>query len=260
MHPARDLNQRRWNDFISENYARVRGFDPGQRPDHSNCSIVLIEPRRHPHLEFVLRNALFFLGPHWSVTWFHGSGNIELVQEMHEKIGPITAIDLGVKDLDTREYNKLKKQAWTWENVPSENIMWLEPDCLICRKGIDEYFAFDYIGAPWKSQYWMAPNCRIGNGGLSFRRRSAMLEIASNCNPSHQVVYCEDMYFAMNMSMRNRIDPGHFNLPDYETARSFSVESIWHPRPLGLHKTWNYLKTEYLRTLLGNLQREWDIG
>ena len=98
-----------------------------------------------------------------------------------------------------------------------------------------------------------SPSCRIGNGGLSLRKKSAMLTVAEQANPQSSVFYFEDMYFCINMHLANRCEQGLFDLPDFAQAREFSVEGVFHPDPIGMHKSWHYLTTPQLKFLLDGI-------
>lgn len=247
-------NQLTWNRFIEANRQRMLDWPLPEPPASSELSLVIIEPRADPHLEFALRNALRFIGPDWSVTWFHGRKNGEFARAIAARLGPVDLVALDVDDLSTVSYNELKKSAGLWERISAEYILWLEPDCLVCRRGIEDFFRYDYVGAPWARPLSVSPSCRVGNGGLSFRRRSSMLEISRRCNTSRQVVLTEDIFFVMNMMMCNRVQKNRFKLPTFDEARPFCVESVWHPRPFGLHKTWRYLKPKPFERLLGAIE------
>jgi hypothetical protein len=214
----------------------------------------MIEPRKHPHMEFVLRLALHFLGPGWGLQLFVGPQNLEFARDMVAGWGAVRLHDIGRTDLSVIEYNTLKKQASLWQEIAAEHVLWLEPDCIVCRPGIERYIHHDYIGAPWRSEFALSPTCRVGNGGLSLRRRSAMLRIATQANPSHDAILTEDVYFVANMLMCNRHTPGSFNIAQYEVAREFAVEGVYHPAPLGLHKAWRYLDGDQVGALLDTVQ------
>lgn len=242
-----------WDAFMAELSRHVRTLSlPRIRADAPN-TIAMIEPRSHPHLATVLGNALRFLGPDWGVHLFCGRNNRGFAEELSADLGEVVIEMLDVDDLSVVEYNTLKKQPHIWRSISAENILWMEPDCILRRRGIEEYMEFDYIGAPWRPEFALSPSCQVGNGGLSFRKRSAMLRIAENANPSHRLILPEDAYFVLHMHMCNRLEPGAFRLPDPGVASSFAVESVFHPDPLGLHKTWRYLPLDQVRSLLGGL-------
>lgn len=62
------------------------------------------------------------------------------------------------------------------------------------------------------------------------------------------------MLFVTNMHMANRTYPKTFKLPDLEAAKSFAVEAVFHPQPLGVHKTWRYLHPKFLSKLIASIQ------
>jgi hypothetical protein len=94
---------------------------------------------------------------------------------------------------------------------------------------INEFIEYDYVGAPWS-------NRSVGNGGLSLRRKSKMLEIISIFGPKSQN---EDVYFSLQRRVK-------LNKPNFEKAKSFSVESVFFKTPFGVHNPWAYLKDKML--------------
>jgi len=249
-----EANLRIWNAFIGRTYPIVRRMPKPAVPKDSDLSIVIIEPRIHSHLEYVLRNALYFLGPEWGLQVFAGRRNHAFVRELTQGWGQVRIELLEVDDLDTRGYNQMKKSLAFWQRVHAEQILWLEPDCILRRRGIGEFLQFDYIGAPWSQSAAVSPNCRVGNGGLSMRSKSAMIKIASVANTDPALFVPEDVFFCVNMSLCNLQTPGSFALADFTQANRFAVEAVFHPDPLGLHKIWKYLSTGQVNHLLSTIE------
>ncbi|MDH3376587.1 MAG: hypothetical protein OEQ39_06410 [Gammaproteobacteria bacterium] len=249
-----ETNYQIWNEFIERTYPIVRQLPRPSIPKDSQRSVVLVEPRKHPHLEYVLRNAMYFLGPEWGLEIFTGPDNFSYIKELTRSWGYVGIEKLDTNDLSTRDYNSLKKQYTFWEQIRTGHILWMEPDSIFRRTGIDEFMHLDYIGAPWGKQFAVSPACRVGNGGLSLRRRSAMLRIAAVANPHHSLFEPEDIFFCVNMSLCNAKEPGTFKLGTYEQAKRFAVEGVYDPNPLGLHKLWKYLPTEQVRQLLSTIE------
>lgn len=243
-----------WNAFIENSAGTVRRLPKPRITADSDRSVVLMEPRRHPHLEVVLRNVLHFLGDGWGLELFAGPANRRYLEDLTASWGEARIHPFGATNLSTVEYNQLKKNPDTWRRLHAEHILWIEPDCLLCRPGIDEYMRFHYIGAPWHKELAISPSCRVGNGGLSLRRRSAMLSIAERANPDWRVILSEDVFFCVNMHLRNIQHPGTYSLPDVQTASSFAVESVFHPSPFGIHKIWKYLPPEQVEELLMRIE------
>ena len=169
---------------------------------------VLIEGREFINIEFVLRNAILKLGETWSFTIVCCNGNYNFVKKM------------------VSEINR---------------------DIKIIKSNINEYMKYDYIGAPWPKNQDDNKFC-VGNGGLSLRTKETMLKVINkisinettyNKSTKKYMINCklntppEDVYFSKNI-----ID---FNLgivADYNTAKRFSIESVYYKKPFGGHNFW----------------------
>jgi hypothetical protein len=112
-----------------------------------------------------------------------------------------------------------------------------QTDSILRRRGIDDFLEFDYVGAPWM-QALISGDDRdeetgpVGNGGLSLRKKSAMLEILAHHEREPDLQ--EDQFFS-----RWLYRDGH-RMPSLTTASLFSTETIFQPESLGLHKAWLY--------------------
>jgi hypothetical protein len=74
-------------------------------------------------------------------------------------------------------YNNLLKNINLYEIIPTENFLIFQTDTLINPKYKDliyEFINYDYVGAPW------IINNQVGNGGLSLRKKSKMIDIIKN--------------------------------------------------------------------------------
>ena len=94
---------------------------------------------------------------------------------------------------------------------------------------------YDYVGAPWT-------NGEVGNGGLSLRRKSKMLEIIDKIQYIRQA---EDYYFSVGV-------PDEINLkkPAYELAKNFSVETVYNDCSFGIHQVWKTLNENNYNKLI----------
>jgi hypothetical protein len=104
----------------------------------------------------------------------------------------------------------------------------------------EELFKYDYIGAPWPPGSGWARNAKykVGNGGFSLRRVSAMLEITASRENEHGG-YPEDEFFAEKTK----------NLPTEEIAARFANEYVPSPDPVGFHGIWRAGLDEMLRLI-----------
>ena len=146
---AAQQNEHAWNKLIDDTYSIVKDLPIPDRPANPKYFAVILEPRSHPHLEYVIRNALWFLGPDWGLQVFHGNKNREFVQKIVADWPNAILTPLGVDDLTPRQYNKIKASSKLWKTVKGEQVIWFEPDAIMFRSGIEEFLEFDYVGAPW---------------------------------------------------------------------------------------------------------------
>jgi hypothetical protein len=199
---------------------------------------IIIEPRKHRALEFVLRNALDNLNSKWSVQIFHGTENELWLKEILEKsfqkdLSRITLKNLGVANLATSlEYSKILASREFTEAIPTETFLVFQTDSMInpAHKGlIEKFIDYDYVGAPWKSML-----VGVGNGGFSLRKRSTMLKIINRLGPIKNTN--EDLYFSTGCLLLKA------KVPSSEQAKEFSIETIYHTHSFGLHRAWAYHK------------------
>jgi hypothetical protein len=157
------------------------------------------------------------------------------------------AVEEMVKDLDctfalvnrvinVEEYNKLLTSFEFWNVIEEENILIFQHDSMLLRKGIEEFYQYDYVGAPWKF-------CNHGgNGGLSFRHRSSMIAVINGMEMQGQK-YNQSMHGNEDVFFCNKLNV-YAGLPDREACYQFSCESIFKLGTLGYHAIDKYLSKE----------------
>lgn len=207
---------------------------------------LIIEPREHRALNFVLNNFLTNLSEDWSIIIFHGNQNIDYVKNIVENLEEnyknriLKLINLNIDNLTHHTYSDLFKFESFYDHIPSETFLVFQTDCIILKENkdfINSCLEYDYVGAPWVCSK------QVGNGGLSLRKKSKMLEIVKSKGFVPNMY--EDIYFTSN------IDPNiSYNIPDYTIARMFSVETLFYDSPFGLHNCWKYLNVEDLLFLI----------
>ena len=209
--------------------------------NNAEYTAVIIEPREHKALKFVLENFIENLSNEWNIIIFHGNKNKEFILDilnnsdiLKDNIDRITLINLNVDNLTIKEYNQLLVSKDFYNNIPTEVFLVFQTDTIICKTNkdlINNYLEYDYVGAPWRNDKV------VGNGGLSLRRKSKMLEIIDNCEYINQP---EDIFFAKGC------DGLYINKPPFESAREFSVEQVYNDVSFGVHKPWLHLKKNYV--------------
>lgn len=217
-------------------------------PKNSKYEAVFIECRCFPHIEFLIRNSIYKLGEEWSHTVICGTTNYSYVLNIVSKISSnIRVIKVDSNNLSVTEYNKLLTSLKFWETLKGEKILIHQEDSLIFKNNIMDFVKWDYIGAPLPVGTNDTPN-NVGNGGLSLRTKSIMIEIINKISPtetkynSSTLSYMkinglsyppEDVYFSKNMQDLKIGKVAHWN-----TASDFSSESHYNPNSFGGHKFW----------------------
>jgi hypothetical protein len=195
---------------------------------------VIIEFRKHQALSYVLSNFLENLSDEWKFLIFHGNLNKDYVQtiideDLTEYRDKIKTIHLPYNNMQIHEYSRLLTSETTvYDNIDTETFLIFQTDTIIIKKNkdlINQFLEYDYVGAPWNDG-------TIGNGGLSLRKKSKMLEIIET-----------------NVERRNLAEDAFFSTPENveiykpiaSEAYKFSVEH--NPvcmNPFGCHKPWYY--------------------
>lgn len=203
--------------------------------DREKYTAIIIEPREHKALEYVLNNFLDNLSDEWSIILFHGNKNIDYINKILDKMVQskrerITLINLKVDNLTISEYSKLFTQKSFYENIPTEIFLVFQTDTVICNKDLlDDYLDYDWVGAPWLPQESFKDDIlNIGNGGLSLRRKTKMLEIIDKVD--YHPKENEDLYFARGCKQVG------CNIPELEKQKIFSNEHILTDDSFGVHK------------------------
>ena len=195
---------------------------------------IIIEPRKHAAIEFVLKNALKCLSDEWSIVFFHGNHNGDYVRDIVKDLDRIQLVHLPVDNLTLMEYSELLASRSVVYDYATEVFLIFQTDSMIFEENkelINDFLEYDYVGAPWlRCNFFITIACNfIGNGGFSLRRKSKMLEIIDNIK-WYQLN--EDLYFSTNY------DGILVKKPEYEKAMTFSVEAIYSDVTFACHKPW----------------------
>jgi len=212
---------------------------------------IIIEPRKHSAMEFVLTNFTSMLDNRWKFIIFHGNQNEDYINniintKLSDERNRIQLVNLNVDNLTTHDYNTLLYDPLFYDNIKTEVFLIFQTDTMICseyKNTIYDYINknYDYVGAPWI-------NHKVGNGGLSLRKKSKMLEIIYKCNDRKEHIptelHNEDSFFSQVCS-----DLVNINLPSFEEAKEFSIETIYSDKTFGIHKAWIYHTPEQIENI-----------
>ncbi len=230
-----------WEQYLSEEYVKYVEYVPSI-PFETDCYAVIIEPRNHPDLLTVIKSTMFHLNEtnspiKWGLQIFHGNNNEMLVKNIQQSLGDVILTNMNVDNLTNVEHSEYMESVDFWSKVKGKKALIFQTDSLLLRSGIDEFLKYDYIGAPWRKP---KENQWVGNGGLSLRTVSKMLEICKNNKVREQI--WEDIYFVKHMKGER--------VADIETAMKFSMEDVFSPNPLGVHNPIRHITPEQLKKVL----------
>jgi hypothetical protein len=216
-----------WDKYISLYGEKLKNYTP-KIYENTDYQAVIVEPREHKDLETVIKMVMYFLNESasdikWGLSIFHGEKNKKMVKKITKKWNNLDLHNLWIEDLPGLEYNQLLKGSKFWKSIDSENILIFQTDSTLLKFGIDKFISYIYIGAPWIR---FREGKIVGNGGLSFRKKSKMIEISETY--VNDEITMEDIYFCKYLKDED--------LPDIGIAKQFSVEDVEYDDPLGVHQ------------------------
>lgn len=129
------------------------------------------------------------------------------------------------------DYNRLLTNLDFW-HFPEDRVFIFQCDSMLLRSGIEEFYGYDFIGAPIKNIAFPAMN-----GGLSLRSQEAMRKSIRH-KAWTPALGNEDIYFC------NVLQELGGRLPSKEIASKFSVETVFNLGSLGYHACEKYLSPQ----------------
>lgn len=233
---------------LSQDYSKGL-CEPPYAPGACLRAAVIIEPRRHEFLGPVVANFLKHLGPGWVLRLFTSQVNL---QANCEAIAPLIVPHafhthlLPFDNLTIELYNTLLMSRGFWLGIPEEEILIFQTDCILFRPIPQIFHLYAYAGANYYSPAEVAPRYGGIQGGLSLRRRSAMLkcllvarEDIQKYRASHGLAplnrWQEDVYFTHACEILK------LNVPTPEQRRQLFIEcsSDYTPGTCG-HHGWHH--------------------
>lgn len=234
---------------------------------------IIVEPRKHRALHFVLKNFFENLDDNWGFVILHGTDNKEYLSNIMEKLSKYksrtTLINLNKKNLTYHEYNGLFYEKSFYDYIPTETFLVFQTDSMILKDNkhkINDFLEYDYVGAPIVC-FERFHNCKknttingvafdVGNGGLSLRKKSKMIELlnyitfAKSYNKDDKIKFGkyipEDRFFSGEMTFEY-ID---IYKPEIQEASNFAVQELYNDSPFGIHKIWDGLEKHQLQKLI----------
>lgn len=187
-------------------YTKTEHFDTAaETASRVPSAMVIVEPRRHKHLAYVLTNFDKRMPLTYDMYIFHGRNNGEFARDAAKSVSKnrkIHFVALEKDDMTVDEYNALLKSPERfWSKIDAENILIFQTDAVLCsasKFSISDFEHLGYIGCAFGSEagkgtYW-GERSYWGVGGLSFRKKSAALKCIANM--PHEPNFPEDVFFS----------------------------------------------------------------
>ena len=211
---------------------------------------VFIEFRILPHSEQIIRNCIHKLDDTWSHTLVCGNEAYDYYNMMCTNIHKnIKIIKLNVYNFSQNKYNNLLLTKEFWNLFNGEKILIYQSDSYIFKSNIDDFLGYDYVGSPFVNCYKMVlAEEQVGNGGLSLRSKSKMLEVLNrvklNLNDYSSFILAyskksklefipEDIFFSQNMQNY------HIgNVAPYNISLKFGINTVYSNDCFGMHAMW----------------------
>ena len=227
---------------------------------------VIIEPRKHKALEFVLCNALENLSEEWQVILFHGTKNRDYVKGIMERFVSLGVENLKLVELDVENLNQvtyselLASKEIIYDHIETDYMLVFQTDSMIFTEHKDLIYQFiemdiDYVGAPWLVCGYPPTRERdfIGNGGMSLRKVKTMRKIMLRYQWNPNGEWHEDLFFTKPY-------PGiECKKPPYEMAKQFCVDEVFSPISFGCHRPWCHSHFKELVKLQPELQKLYEL-
>ena len=207
---------------------------------------IIIEPRKHKAIEFVLNNVCDSLSNDWGIILFHGIKNSEYSTKISQKLNilyenRISLVNLNIDNLDSIEYSKLfTTKSMIYDYINTDMFLVFQTDSMIFKQNAEliyDFFDYDYVGAPWiVTNYYPTSQCDfIGNGGFSLRNKTKMLEIIQKINWNNLTLFTdklEDLYFS------RKYNDIVVKKPQYNKATTFCVDEVFSQFTFACHRVW----------------------
>ncbi|KAI9833828.1 MAG: hypothetical protein M1826_006351 [Phylliscum demangeonii] len=197
---------------------------------------LLIENRAIASIAPLTLHMISVVPPDWR---FRFMGSAESIALMNASVAIQRQVQIGKLDLTEIPSNmstagqemisRFLTTLWLYETVlqPAEWLLIYQTDSILCansQRSLNDWLDYDWVGAPW------SPSSRWGgNGGLSLRRVSAIVDVLRNQNrrPDSEP---EDVWLTSRLGHR----------PNAKTANGtvsliFSGENWYREKPMGYH-------------------------
>lgn len=233
-----------WSDILQKQCSYIRRVKSTILNRASNTKVaVIIEPRKYPWLEAVVRNVMYYLGDTWNLEIVTSEQNKEWVSAQFAG-SSFRISTIPFDNINQTIYNAFLLHSWFWMRLREEHVLIFQSDCIMFRGGVDAYIDYDYVGANYFHPDHVAPQYGGIQGGFSLRRRSTMIECLQ------KITWDDIQKYRKAHGMKRLQDPLHEDIfftyaceilqkrsvPPSE-RKAFSIEAEYYEKPIAHHGT-----------------------
>lgn len=155
-----------------------------QSPFNASKVALLIENRPHDILAPLILHFMSVAPPEWRFKFMGSIESVAFVNKSHAiqdqvRIGKLDLmyIPSNMSTAGQEMISRFLTNLWLYEQVlyPAEWLLVYQTDSILCsnsKQSLNDWLDYDWVGAPWN------PEGRFGgNGGLSLRRVSSIIQI-----------------------------------------------------------------------------------
>lgn len=194
-------------------------------------ALVVVESRPSFFLPHVVASFVKH-HPDWRLYVFGTPAVHALLGSRCNNYANVRQVELATQRLTIEGYNRMLMSEEFWGLIREEHVLVFQADCVCVRGTPSRFLRYDYVGPVCGTLH---PDQFVMNGGLSLRRRSAMLRAVRSLTPDARRKP-EDVAFTETMRAS-----GDFVLPGMEECNEFAIESIGNPdTAIGMHGTDKY--------------------
>ncbi|KAL5320436.1 hypothetical protein ACEPPN_011240 [Leptodophora sp. 'Broadleaf-Isolate-01'] len=200
----------------------------------------LVETRPLPHLPALFTHMMTIIPPEWTFKFMGSPVALAFMRASptiarFEASGKLQFLDIPSNySLSNREtISQMFTDPHLYRDIlaPAEHLLVWQPDSIFCANApttLNDFLQWDWIGAPWSKTAEYG-----GNGGLSLRKVSRIMDVLGNKTRKNGDGALEDLWMVQRL---HELD-GNV-MPGANISKTFSVESVWDDRPLGYHIGW----------------------
>lgn len=200
------------------------------------CALI-VETRLLPNLvEIIWERHFKFLPEGTDLIVYGSSANKHVIKEHFPYA---TFHDMGNIQMTMANYNRFLINSIFWKSLTNyHRVLIFQHDSRILRKGIEEFYQWDYIGSPWTFQQYGF------NGGLSLRNPAIMQHICEKF--PYDGIRNEDIHFSNIMQKF----PLVYKMAPREEGMKFGVEAVFALGSWGLHAPQKWLPISQVKQIL----------